>query len=229
MATVVRTPETPSTSEARKALGPARVLLRNISWTLYKQLRDDETNWGVRMAFDSGDLELMSPSQRLEEIGYRFELFMVALAQALGFKFAGMAHTTWENEVAEKAKEPDACYYIANFERIRGKTVNLEVDPPPDLAVEVEVSRSAIKSLRIYGAIGVPEVWRFDGEDLTIHLRQADGTYIESDQSPALPFVRPEEVVFWLKRSFELGDNMAWMTEVQDWARLELAPRLNRP
>jgi Uma2 family endonuclease len=226
MATVVQPRETRA---ARKALGPARVLLRNIPWNLYKQLRDDETNWGVRMAYDSGDLELMSPSQRHEEIGYRFEVFMIALARALGFEFAGMAHTTWENEAAEKAKEPDACYYIANFERIRGKTINLEVDPPPDLAVEVEVSRSSVNSLKIYAAIGVPEVWRFDGEDLTIHLLQADGQYIESDRSLALPFIQPDEVVFWLKKSFELNGNMAWMTEVEDWARQELAPRLNRP
>ena len=64
----------------------SRVLLHNISWELYEQLRDDEANWGIRMAYDRGELELMSPSQRHEEIGYRFELFMVALVQALGFK-----------------------------------------------------------------------------------------------------------------------------------------------
>ena len=226
MATIVQAPEARATL---KALGPARILLRNIPWNLYKQLRDDETNWGVRMAYDDGDLELMSPSQRHEQIGQRFEVFMIAVAQALGFEFEALAHTTWENEAAEKAKEADACYYIANFERIRGRTVNLEVDPPPDLAVEVEVSRSAIKALRIYAALGVPEVWRFDGEDLTIHLRQPDGSYVESERSLALPFLRPEEVVFWLKRSFELNRNMAWMREVQDWARQELVPRIERP
>ncbi len=113
----------------------------------------------------------MSPSQRHEEIGYRFELFMVPLAQALRFKFAGMAHTTIE----------------------------------------------------------VPEAWRFDGENLSIHLLQVEGGYIESDRRLALPFVRPEKVVFCLKRSFELNNNMAWMREVQDLARPELAPRLNRP
>ena len=150
---------------------------------------------------------------------------MASLTQALGFEFAGMASTTWKNK-AEKAKEADACYYIANFERIRGKTINLEVDPPPDLAVEVEVSRSAINSLNIYAAIGVPEIWRFDGEDLHIHIRQEDGSYLESDRSLALPFVPPEEVVFWLKKAVEINSNMAWMRQVQDWARVELAPRL---
>jgi Uma2 family endonuclease len=225
MATIVQAPE-PRT--APKAAGPDRILLHNISWELYEQLREEESNWSVRMAYDSGDLELMSPSQKHEEIGYRFELFMVALAQTLGFKFAGMAHTTWKNEAAEKAKEADACYYLANFDRIRGKTIDLEVDPPPDLAVEVEVSRSAIDSLNIYAAIGVPEIWRFNGEHLHIHLRQADGSYLESARSLALPFVQPDEVVFWLRKAIEMSDNMDWMTQVQDWARVELAPRLER-
>jgi hypothetical protein len=69
MATVAQAPQTRA---ALKALGPARILLRNFLWKLYKELRDDETNWGIRMAYDSGDLELMAPSQRREEIGYRF-------------------------------------------------------------------------------------------------------------------------------------------------------------
>ena len=225
MASTVQAPET---RRALKSVGPDRILLRNISWALYEALREEESNWNVRMAYDRGELELMSPSQRHEEVGYRFELLMVALAQALGFKFAGLAHTTWKNEAAEKAKEADACYYIQNFERIRGKEIDLRVDPPPDLALEVEVSRSAIDSLNIYAALGVPEIWRFDEVDLHIHLRQPDGTYLESDRSLALPFIRPDEVVSWLQKAQDLGDNMDWMTQVQEWARVELAPRLEQ-
>jgi Uma2 family endonuclease len=204
----------------------ARVLLREVPWELYQNLREEEANWNVRMTYDSGDLELMSPSQRHEAIGYRFEVFMIALAQALGFEFEALAHTTWKNELAEKAKEADACYYLANYERIRGKTINLEIDPPPDLAIEVEISRSAIDSLPIYNALGIPEVWRFDDEELTVHLRQPDGSYLEADHSLALPFIQPAEVVHWLKKADELNANMEWMRQVQEWARVELAPRL---
>ena len=167
--------QAPAPTTAMKDESTSRVLLREISWAVYEQLREDESNWGVRMSFDGGDLELISPSQKHEEIGYRFELFVVALAQALDFEFAAMVHTTWKNAASEKAKEADASYYITNFEKVRGKTIDLDVDPPPDLAVEVEVSRSAIDSLSIYAAIGVPEVWRFDGDVLRVHLRQADG------------------------------------------------------
>ena len=104
---------------------------------------------------DGGDLELMSPSLRHEETRFRFDLFLVALARALGFKFRGLASTTWKKAGAEKAKEADSCYYIANFGLVRGKEIDLTVDPPPDLAIEIEVSRSAINSLNIYAAIGV--------------------------------------------------------------------------
>ncbi len=203
-----------------------RIVLHGVPWKIYERLREEERNWNLRMTFDAGALELMSPSQMHEEIDNRFELFMVALAQSLRFEFLALVHTTWKNDAAEKAKEADACYYITNFERVRGKIINLEVDPPPDLAVEVEVSRSAIDSLRIYSALGVPEVWRFDGQDLVIHLRQADGSYLESGQSLALPFLTPEEVVFWMNQAAELRMNMEWMRQVQEWARVELTPRL---
>ena len=225
MASIVQTPETRT---APKAAGPDRILLRNISWELYEQLREDVSNWGVRMAYDSGNLELMSPSLRHEEIRFRFDLFLVALARTLEFKFRGLASTTWKKVGAEKAKEADGCYYIANFGRIRGKEINLEVDPPPDLAIEIEVSRSAINSLNIYASIGVPEIWRFDGEAIHIHVRHADGSYSESDRSLALPFIQPEEIVSWMRKAVEIEDDMDWMSQVEDWARLELAPRLER-
>jgi len=218
----------PVARSAPVADNPPRIVLHNIPWELYERLRAERSNWGIRMAYDRGKLELMSPSQRHEEIGSRFGLLLMSLADALDFKCKPLAHTTWTRPELEKGKEADACFYLANYERVRGKTIDLDVDPPPDLAVEVEISRSAINSLNIYAAIGVPEIWRFDGSTFHIHSRRADGGYEEVERSPALPFVRPEEIVRWLIDGEALDDDVEWMRRVREWARAELAPRLNR-
>jgi len=226
MASIAPSP-IPTAKSAIDPCAPARIVLHNIPWDLYERLRDDEENWGVRMAYDCGSLELMSPSQRHEEIDRRFGLFLMEVAEALGLKCKPLGATTWKKPGAKKAKEADGCYYLANAGRVRNRTIDLNVDPPPDLAVEVEVSRSALNTLNIYAAIGVPEIWRFDGSTFHIHSRQADGSYIELDHSPALPFLRMEEVMDWMRRGEEEDDDVMWKRQVREWARVELLPRLD--
>jgi len=133
--------------------------------------------------------------------------------------------TTWRKQLEDRGLEPDECYYLANAERVSGRKVDLEVDPPPDLAIEVEISRGAFDRLRIYAALGVPEVWRFDGEALRVEQLQADGTYREVAVSPSLPFLPPEEVVRWLRLADTMGQT-PWLRQFREWVRLTLAPRL---
>ena len=207
---------------------PNRVVLHDVSWEFYEKLRADDSNRHIRMSYDEGELELMSPSRRHSSIEIRFSLFVVEIARKLGLKCKPLGNATWKRSGLMKGKEADGCFYFANFERIRRKEIDLDVDPPPDLAIEVEVSRSALDSLSIYAAIGVPEIWRFDGEKFHVHRRQADGTYLEVDVSPTLPFLRPEEVVEWLVRADELDDDMEWIEQVGDWVLNVLAPRLEQ-
>ena len=207
---------------------PARILLHHISWRLYEELRADEANWGIRMAYCDGDLELMSPGRVHEEYGERFRHFVMALAHGVGFKIKGVGAWTLVNSESEKAKEPDAAYYVQNFQRIQRKKIDLKVDPPPDIAFEAEVSRSAVNSLNIYAAIRVPEIWRFDGEVLRIHVCQVDGGYQESEQSLAFPFLKPGEFVAWVQKADELDDDELWTRQIEEWARVELTPRLDR-
>ena len=77
--------------------------------------------------------------------------------------------TTWRRIAKEKGLEADQSYYLINAPKVRGKReVDLVIDPPPDLAIEVENTASSVHQLGIYAALGIPEVWRFDGEELTI-------------------------------------------------------------
>ena len=87
--------------------------------------------------------------------------------------------------------EADNCFYLASFPDPRQGAIDLDVDPPPDLAVEVEISRSALDRMGIYAALGVPEVWRFDGEALRVEQLQADGTYAAATEQPELPLADP--------------------------------------
>ncbi len=122
-------------------------------------------------------------------------------------------------------KEADACFYLANEHRVRGKRkIDLAIDPPPDLAIEVEVSPPASDIESVYAALGVPEIWRYKGQSLRILERQPDGTYAGRDRSPALPFLPTEDVVRLLREAEELDDNARWGDRVAQWVRDVLEP-----
>jgi Uma2 family endonuclease len=185
-----------ATIEQIALTGEDRVVLSGISWELYEQLRENEDNWHIRMAYDEGTLELMSPSPDHE-----------AIKELIG-----------ESELA-KGLEADGCFYILNHHRVcRRRHVDLTVDPPPDLAVETEVSRSAVPRLRIYSALGIPEIWRWRQSGLTAYSLGPDGKYIEREFSLNLPMLRVKELEPFL--DFELSaDETAWIRGFRAWVR----------
>ena len=115
---------------------------------------------------------------------------------------------TCDRESLERGIEPDECFYIENEAKVRGKdNLDMSVDPPPDLAVEIDISRDSRRRLSIYAALGVPEVWRFDGTSLTVYVRQAHGEYEAAPVSPHFPSIPPTEIEAILKRRHEMDDN----------------------
>ena len=103
--------------------------------------------------------------------------------------------------------------------RCRGKReLDLSVDPPPDLAIEVDISRSSIDKLGIYAEMGVPEVWLYDGESLHVRRLQPSGVYLERDASDTFPFLDLKELERSLKRFDELGET-AWIRSFRQWVR----------
>ena len=108
----------------------------------------------------------------------------------------------------ERGIEPDECFYIENEPVVRGRDdLDFSVDPPPDLAIEIDISRDSRRRLSIYAALGVPEVWRFDGDSLTVYVRQASGEYEAVPVSPHFPAVPPAEIEALLKRRQEMDHN----------------------
>ena len=199
--------------------GEHRIMLSGISWELYEQLRENEENWHVRMAYDNGRLELMSPSPDHEAVTKLVAQMVEALTAELSIPRRSLRSTTWKRRQLGKGCEADECYYILNHHRVRERRhVDLAVDPPPDLVVETEVSRSAVSKLRIYSALGVPEIWRWRKQGLTAYSLGADSVYVEREFSLNLPMLRVKDLESFL--DFDLSaDESAWIRKFQTWVR----------
>lgn len=212
-----------ATVEKIKLRGERRIVLSGISWELYEQLRENEANWHVRMAYDDGRLELMSPSSDHEAIKELICDMIKAFTEELGIPQRSLGSTTWNRPKLAKGLEPDGCFYIVNHHRVaRRRRVDLSVDPPPDLAIEAEISRGAVSKLRIYAALGVPEIWRWRSNGLTAYSLDAEGKYVEREFSLNLPRLRVKDLEPFL--DFELAaDQTAWIRRFRGWVRERFA------
>ncbi len=114
--------------------------------------------------------------------------------------------TTFKRQELERGFEPDESYYIEHAAAVRAKDeIDLTVDPPPDLIVEVDISRSSLNKFGIYQALGIPEVWRYDGASLHLYALRDEG-YIEVQQSTALPQFPIETLTSFLAQRSSLGE-----------------------
>ncbi len=127
--------------------------------------------------------------------------------------------------VRDRGLEPDDCFYLASFDKVVDwNTLNLERDPPPDLALEVDVTSSCLDRMGVYAGLRVPEVWRFDGEQWHIHVLGADGAYQESPSSAALPYLPLPEIIPLLRQSLYVGDDRERVRILRRWARERVLP-----
>ena len=207
-----------------------RVLLRGIDWnafeTILKAIGDQPA---IRLTYDHGDLEFMSPSVDHEVFKKRFARLIQTLTMVLDIPCEGAGSTTWKKMLEQRGLEPDECYYIANSARVAGRRdIDLNLDPPPDLAVEIEISRGALNCMSIYAALRVSEVWRFNGETLIVECLQEDGTYAPRTTSPSFPFLPLDRLVKWVNEADSMSQTN-WIRQFSEWVRDELAPRYGQP
>jgi Uma2 family endonuclease len=161
------------------------VSIHNLSWRDFEMLLTDlGEERSTRVAYYKGALEIMSPLARHERHHRIIADIVKALLDRQGQDWEDFGSTTLKRpEVA--GVEPDTCLYIQNVARIRGCIdLNLENYPPPDLAIESDVT--SITAISAYQAMGVPEVWIYYQGSLTINLL-FENNYIESNSSLAFP------------------------------------------
>lgn len=114
-------------------------------------------------------------------IGYLVNI----LLEELEIDFEPFGSTTFKRKSMLQGIEPDECFYIQNHARMIGKKrIDLTIDPPPDLAIEVDLTSKT--QLDAYEALGVPEIWRYENNQLQINVLE-NGKYVASEISPTFP------------------------------------------
>jgi Uma2 family endonuclease len=208
--------------------GERRIVLRGVGWKGYQSLQRIIGDRPVRLTYDRGDVELMSPQPKHERKKSLLGQLVRILARELHVPVMPMGSTTFNRRDLDKGIEADESFYLGNLERIRDTDhIDLEIDPPPDLAIEVDITRSALDRMGIYSALRVPEIWRFNGRTLRVLLRTDDGSYRQSQRSAAFPDVAVSELTRFAIREGSRDEN-AVVDELQAWVRTELLPRVER-
>jgi Uma2 family endonuclease len=167
--------------------GEGRTLLENVRWSTYEALLEDTGPHRGKIAYEEGLLEIMSPSGAHERLKTVIRSLVEAFAAERGIKIVPFGSLTLKRELLQRGAEPDECYYIQNAAGVWQKEdVDVAVDPPPDLVIEIEISKSALNKLGIYSALGVPELWLHDGEALRVFVLEPGGSYVISPRSQVL-------------------------------------------
>jgi Uma2 family endonuclease len=180
---------------------PQPLVLQGVPWEVYEELRKLPENNHVRMTFDEGVLEMMTPSARHERWSEILGQLITVWAMELAVDMTSCRSMTVSRKDLQKGLEPDNCYYVQHELQVRGKAeLDFAVDPPPDLAIEVDVSRSSLGKLKLYAAFGVPEVWRYDGQSIEVLTLGPKKRYRPSAKSRCLPGIPLDEMTRVLGR-----------------------------
>jgi Uma2 family endonuclease len=198
-----------------------QLLLKDVSWQMFEKILEElgETR-AARVSYSKGMLEIMTPLPEHEADKVIIGDLVKALLEELNIDFWSLGSTTFKNEEMAQAVEADDCFYIQNEAAIRGKKrIDLSIDPPPDLAIEIDItSRTKFNN---YEALGVPELWKYNGRKLQVNVLQ-EGKYVESNVSynfPNLPIV--EVIHQYVEQSKTLGRN-ATMRAFRNWVREQI-------
>jgi Uma2 family endonuclease len=194
------------------------VLFEAVDWPAFETfLEQMGERPGMRLAYDDGVLELMTPLLEHEDDKQIIGDLIAALLETLNIEFRNIGSTTLRSPAVGKGVEADQCFYIAHEPAIRGKrSIDLAIDPPPDLALEIDITTRR-DHRPIYAALGVPELWRFDGTRLHIYCLRGDA-YVQteqSDQFPGLPLA--DAIPSFLARS-RVDGRTATVRAFREWA-----------
>jgi len=210
---------TPTTTAGFDHPEEQRFVLRAVDWPAYQQISAALTGRHVRLTYDGHNLEFMTISPLHANCSRLIGRFVVVLTEETNLPLRSFGDMTCDREDVRKGLEADECFYIANEPLIREKEqLDLSVDPPPDLAVEVEITQSANDRMDIYALLGVPEVWRFDGQHLTVSQRQEEGTYALASHSKYFGPIPIAELAAFVQRRTEVDEN-SLIREFREWVR----------
>jgi Uma2 family endonuclease len=200
---------------------PTEVIhLSGISWLTYETLLQELSDRRLRLTYNRGNLEIMAPSPEHELSKEVLGRFVETLAEELEVQIYPLGSTTFKRYELSGA-EPDKCFYIRNISSVRGKRrLNLNEDPAPDLAIEIDVTSSSENRLLVYADLGVTEVWIYNGDTLVVKQLE-NGGYVTSQTSQFFPNVPISEIARFLQQT-ETMDYLELVKAFRKWVKTQM-------
>jgi Uma2 family endonuclease len=197
------------------------VRLEDVAWEDYVAMVDAIPEGApVRTAYHGGRLEIMTTSPEHEKFAEILGHLIAMLSLHTGIDIVSGGSTTFRSELTKRGVEPDKCYWIANAAAAIGlKRWNAETDPPPDLAIEIDITSNSINRRPIYASLGIAELWRFDGQTLQSFALNKGGDYIPTGRSLAFDFLNVADLLPFLAKLGTRSDT-AILREFQEWCEM---------
>jgi Uma2 family endonuclease len=194
-------------------------LLYGVTWEDYLKLLDATPNLYLRHTYDEGTLEMMSPRKDHDWVAGMIARMIESFALALDIPIQSIGSTTIRASKGGRGIQPDKAYYFANEPRVRCRdTYDPQKDPPPDLAIEVDVTSTSVPRMPVLAKIGVPEVWRLERGRVRFYRLKSKAKYEAVQRSIVFPFLKPADLMRFVNRRAEIGEN-AVVREFVDWAK----------
>jgi Uma2 family endonuclease len=198
-----------------------RVVLSNISWQTYESLLAEAGDKRAsRFSYSQGVLEIIMPSDLHETVNCLLKRIVTALTEELDLKIKGFGSTTLNREDLKQGAEPDSCFYIQNVDRILGRRLDISMNPPPDLVIEVDITSPSSNRFVVYTQLEIPEVWRYSEESVQIYQWQ-NREYIICDRSPTFPILSVARLNQFLQMAQTQDDN-AIIRALRQWVSEQL-------
>ena len=196
-----------------------RVLLQDVSWeefeAILQELGDRRSS---RIAYFDGMLEIMTPLPEHEYFKETIGDAIKDIAETLELDYESYGSTTWRQRAKQTGLEADNCFYFQNEAIVRGRVdINLAQDPPPDLALEIDVTSKSLERFPIYARLGIPELWCYDAGKLTIYHLQ-NGQYVEVEQSTIFPKLDVRALPQLIEQNRSAG-RLSLRRSVRAWVR----------
>jgi Uma2 family endonuclease len=198
------------------------LVLDDVDWKTYTRLLHVFAERpSIRLTYDRGALEIRCPLFQHEIHADLVGRFVVVLTEELGLPIQSGGSTTLRRRRKRRGLEPDRCWWVAHARQMQGRTdFNLKRDPPPDLALEVDVTSSSLDRMGIYAALGVPEIWRLTDDKLTFHVLKGK-TYAEGP-TQTFPGLTPSDLTAFLALRATTEENEL-VRQFRDWVRQRIA------
>jgi Uma2 family endonuclease len=199
-----------------------RIYLHDVSWEEFEQILVELGEKRVtRIAYYAGELELRMPLPEHERIKVLISNLLVVLLEELDLAWESLSSSTFKNSRMKTGIEPDDCFYLTNCQAIIGKKrLDLDIDPAPDLAIEVDLTSPT--QLSAYESLAVPEIWRYQQGKLVIFIL-TEGHYLESTVSSLFPSLPVQAgISSILERSNEMLTSEA-RKEFRQWVRQNIS------